>query len=378
MTEPDALRRRLLAAFRWRDGHADQAGWWREPGLLSDVAQGLAALHPPSAVSVVAAVEARGFLLAPLVAAGLGAGVVLVRKPGALLPGPRLEERTDTDYRGRRLVLAVAARDLRPTDRVLFVDEWAETGAQALAVQRLVARSGATWVGAAVVVDGTTPAVRSRLGLQGLLAQHDLGEPAPSAPPAAPVGQVTVRQVSGAEVGADLRRALVQCWVAVTNAGGAVGFPFPPVDAHEVEPALDTLLAGLAPDRRRLLVGFDADGPAGWVCLDRGASPVVAHTGTVSRLQTHPRARGRGVGTALMRALAVAARDELGLAHLRLDLRGGMGLERFYARLGWREVGRVPGALRLGPGDDRDEVTMWLDLDRGGPRLPAGPEQSRE
>ena len=54
------------------------------------------------------------------------------------------------------------------------------------------------------------------------------------------------------------------------------------------------------------------------------------------------------------------ARQEMGLEQLHLAARGGMGLERFYARLGWREIGRWPGALRLAPGDDRDEVLMIL------------------
>jgi hypothetical protein len=54
------------------------------------------------------------------------------------------------------------------------------------------------------------------------------------------------------------------------------------------------------------------------------------------------------------------ARDDMGLEQLHLAARAGMGLEEFYGRLGWREVGRWPGALRLGPGDDRDEVLMLL------------------
>ena len=54
------------------------------------------------------------------------------------------------------------------------------------------------------------------------------------------------------------------------------------------------------------------------------------------------------------------ARQEMGLEQLHLAARGGMGLERFYAKLGWREIGRWPGALRLAPGDDCDEVLMIL------------------
>jgi hypothetical protein len=54
------------------------------------------------------------------------------------------------------------------------------------------------------------------------------------------------------------------------------------------------------------------------------------------------------------------ARSEMGLEQLRLAVRGGTGLEHFYARLGWTVNGRWPGALRLAPGDDRDEILMLL------------------
>ena len=72
-----------------------------------------------------------------------------------------------------------------------------------------------------------------------------------------------------------------------------------------------------------------------------------------------PGSQGRGCGAALMREAAVVA-SELGLAGLQASVRDG--LDGFYRRLGYREVGRVPGALRIAPGDDRDELFMWLDL----------------
>jgi hypothetical protein len=50
----------------------------------------------------------------------------------------------------------------------------------------------------------------------------------------------------------------------------------------------------------------------------------------------------------------------MGLEQLHLAARGGTGLEDFYARLGWREVGRWPGKLRLAPDDTRDEILMIL------------------
>lgn len=54
--------------------------------------------------------------------------------------------------------------------------------------------------------------------------------------------------------------------------------------------------------------------------------------------------------------------DAAALEQLRLAARAGVGLEDFYGRLGWKEIGRWPGALRPAPGDDRDEFLMALTL----------------
>lgn len=163
------------------------------------------------------------------------------------------------------------------------------------------------------------------------------------------------------ELAETLRDELAACWVDTTNAGGAVGFPFPPVDLDEVRPAVDELSEDVAAGRSVLLVARRGDRLVGWVSLDLNAFPLVAHWATVRRLQSHPDERGRGVGTALMEELVRVARAD-GLERLRLVVRGGMGLEDFYRRLGWEVVGTWPGALRFGEGDDRDEVLMALEL----------------
>ncbi|WP_128975966.1 GNAT family N-acetyltransferase [Streptomyces roseicoloratus] len=165
-------------------------------------------------------------------------------------------------------------------------------------------------------------------------------------------------------VGPELRRRLIDCWIAVTNAGGAAGFPFPPVTEADVAPVTDTLLGRLAPDGHRLITATVGRRLAGWVVLGHDPNPLVAHWGTVHHLQTHPDSRGLGLGAALMRELHRLARDELSLTRLRLAVRGGEGLESFYGSLGWTETGRWPNALRLGPApeDTRDEVLMGLEL----------------
>lgn len=158
-----------------------------------------------------------------------------------------------------------------------------------------------------------------------------------------------------------LREELAACWMDTTNAGGAVGFPFPPVGLEDVRPAVDELAEAVAAGRSILLVARRDDRLVGWVSLDLNEFPLVAHWATVRRLQSHPSERGRGVGTSLMEELVRVARAD-GLERLRLAVRGGMGLEDFYQRLGWDVVGTWPRALRFGEGDDRDEVLMALEL----------------
>ncbi|MDX3861955.1 GNAT family N-acetyltransferase [Streptomyces europaeiscabiei] len=167
------------------------------------------------------------------------------------------------------------------------------------------------------------------------------------------------------EVTPGLRQQIAGCWEVVANAGGAVlatEFPPLPVSAHDVGPVVDSLVHGLHPGRGRLLVATVGGSLAGWLIVRREPHPIGAHCGTVNHVQTHPRFRGRGVGTALMHRVHDIARDEMGLERLSLSTRGGVGLEEFYRKVGWEEVGRWPGALRIAPGDDRDAILMSLAL----------------
>ena len=64
-----------------------------------------------------------------------------------------LTARAPPDYQDRNLQLGLR-RDLLPsTARVLFVDDWIDTGGQAVAAHSLVNQAGATWCGATVIVD---------------------------------------------------------------------------------------------------------------------------------------------------------------------------------------------------------------------------------
>ncbi len=175
-------------------------------------------------------------------------------------------------------------------------------------------------------------------------------------------GALRLRWLTSPEVvEPEVRDRLAVCWRDVSNAGGAVGFPFLPVSDAQVRPAVQEMVQSLDPLLNRLLVATVGGVLAGWLILSGNPSRLTAHWARVLRVQTALQHRGRGVGRALMTELARAAREDFGLEQLHLELRGGLGLEGFYESCGWREVGRWPVALRL-PGGDQDEVLMLLPL----------------
>lgn len=158
-----------------------------------------------------------------------------------------------------------------------------------------------------------------------------------------------------------MRKQLLGCWRDVSNAGGAVGFPFPPVSDEQVLASLDAMVQSLDEPANRLLLATINGALAGWLFLAGNSNELTAHWARVLRVQTALGFRTRGVGRALMAEVARAAAEDLTLEQLHLELRSGMGLEYFYKSCGWQEIGRWSGSLRL-PGGDKDEVLMSLPL----------------
>lgn len=160
----------------------------------------------------------------------------------------------------------------------------------------------------------------------------------------------------------ELRDGILHLWVDVSNAGGAVGY-VPGVDVETVRPALVKQLVALAEGRARLLVGHDAEGRvAATAFLTFNTHQLMTHWLWLYTVMVHPRHQGKGYGRDLMSAAESAARTFEGIESIRLSCRGGLGLERFYGACGYKEVGRVPGAIRVAAGDDRDDITMLLPL----------------
>ncbi|WP_406137436.1 GNAT family N-acetyltransferase [Streptomyces sp. NBC_01089] len=161
---------------------------------------------------------------------------------------------------------------------------------------------------------------------------------------------------------ATLRDEVVALWTDVSNAGGAVGF-VPPVTSDDVRPELIKHLTAMTEGRVRLLVGREESGRvAATAFLTLNTHRLMRHWVWLYTVMLHPSLQGKGYGRDLMAAAADAARDIGGIEGIRLTCRGGAGVDRFYASCGYKEVGRAPGAIRVAPGDDRDDIMMYLPL----------------
>jgi adenine phosphoribosyltransferase len=79
----------------------------------------------------------------------------------------------DLDYRGRSNTLRIQRAAISSGDRILLVDDWIETGNQALAAKRLIECCGAEMVGIATVVTQAPAEVLDRLGQAHALIRAD-------------------------------------------------------------------------------------------------------------------------------------------------------------------------------------------------------------
>ncbi|MGN6333010.1 MAG: phosphoribosyltransferase family protein [Motilibacteraceae bacterium] len=172
-----AARSAFLDTFAWHRGHADIWPAFADGPTLAAVVDGLAAPWRDQGITHVVGVEARGFLLGGAVAVRLGVGFVAVRKSGALFPGGTLTATTGRDYRGLEHELRMQDV-LGPDDVVLLVDDWAQTGSQAVAVQSLVHSGGARLAGLSLLVDQLDDDVRAGFGrVTALVRAEEVGDP---------------------------------------------------------------------------------------------------------------------------------------------------------------------------------------------------------
>ncbi|KAH7659487.1 Adenine phosphoribosyl transferase protein [Dioscorea alata] len=101
-------------------------------------------------ITVVAGVEARGFIFAAPIALAIGAKFIPLRKPRKL-PGEVISEKYDLEYGTDCLEMHVGA--VQPEDRALVVDDLIATGGTLCAAMNLLERAGAEVVECACVIE---------------------------------------------------------------------------------------------------------------------------------------------------------------------------------------------------------------------------------
>ncbi|MET1132153.1 MAG: adenine phosphoribosyltransferase [Aeromicrobium sp.] len=164
---PDIAARLIRAIEDWPEAGVtfrDITPLLSDPeGLASTVAALVEAARAFAPIDVVAGVEARGFLLAPLIAEALGIGLVPVRKAGKL-PAATLSESYSLEYGDA--VVEIHADAVSEGARVLIVDDVLATGGTLAASVRLFERAGAQVAGNLVLIE--LPALGGRAVLDGV------------------------------------------------------------------------------------------------------------------------------------------------------------------------------------------------------------------
>ena len=101
-------------------------------------------------INKVAAPEARGFVFGAPVAAGLGAGLILMRKKGKL-PGETVSATYQLEYGTDEI--HIHKDSVKPGDRILVIDDLLATGGTIEGCCRLLESCGGNIVGVGFVIE---------------------------------------------------------------------------------------------------------------------------------------------------------------------------------------------------------------------------------
>jgi GNAT superfamily N-acetyltransferase len=159
---------------------------------------------------------------------------------------------------------------------------------------------------------------------------------------------------------ADAARAaigdLAEVLVDAVDGGDSVSF-MAGFDLADARVFYESLLPELEQGKRVLLAAYVDGGLVGTVQLVHAWPPNSQHRADVAKLIVHRRARGRGVGRALMEQLEHEARAD-GKTLLVLDTVAERSADRLYGRLGWTRLGTVPD-FALDPDGSSCDATFF-------------------
>ena len=111
-------------------------------------------------IDYIAGIESRGFIFGAALAYKLGAGFVVIRKPGKL-PAETISQEYELEYGTDKIEMHADA--VEPGKRVLIVDDLLATGGTVDAAAKLLNKAGAKVVGAAFIIELTDLKGREKL-----------------------------------------------------------------------------------------------------------------------------------------------------------------------------------------------------------------------
>jgi GNAT superfamily N-acetyltransferase len=153
---------------------------------------------------------------------------------------------------------------------------------------------------------------------------------------------------------------LAEVLVDAVEGGDSVSFMagLRPDEAREF---FESLLPELERGTRVLLAAYAEGELVGTVQLVHAWPPNSQHRAEVAKLLVHRRARGRGVGRALMERLEEEARAN-GKTLLVLDTVSERAADRLYDRLGWTRLGTVRDYARDPDGSFCDATFFYKQV----------------
>lgn len=172
---------------------------------------------------------------------------------------------------------------------------------------------------------------------------------------AVPPSTISIRRATDDQATAE---ALTDVLLDCVEAGASIGFMHPLSNEKALTFWL-TALASATRGERVILVAEDTASQSivGTVQLVLTMPDNQPHRADVAKMQVHRRARGNGVGAALLHAIEEEAR-QAGKTLLVLDTVTGSDAERLYTRHGWQRCGTIPD-YALWPGGGLCSTTVF-------------------
>lgn len=158
----------------------------------------------------------------------------------------------------------------------------------------------------------------------------------------------------------ELFSELVELLQDAVAGGASIGWTAVPT-TKEARNYWSGVLEAVGRGERSLFVATDNHVCAGAVQLSPAPQQNARHRGGVQKLMVHSGYRRRGIGRALMASLEQAALAR-GLSLLVLDVISGAAAEQLYRKVGWRQVGAVPGYAQSTRGELEPTVFYYRQL----------------